>query len=86
MSLREVADQFPIDLLCQFRGFASLESFYDYHFSSQKYAEIRHVWGEIHTQSQEVFMFTRSPMVARWSLSIIHSVIQSYVVARSGRG
>ena len=28
-------------------------------------------------------VFTRSPMVARWSPSILHSFIQSYVVARS---
>ena len=27
-------------------------------------------------------VFTRSPMVARWSPSILHSFIQSYVVAR----
>ena len=28
-------------------------------------------------------VFTRSPMVARWSPSILHSFIQSYVVAWS---
>ena len=28
-------------------------------------------------------VFTRSPMVARWSPSILRSFIQSYVVARS---
>ena len=44
-SLREVADL----ILYKFRGFAGLKSFYDcFHFSSQKYTAILHVWGDIY--------------------------------------
>ena len=42
------------------------------------------VWGiYIPNLKRSPMVFTRSPMVARWSPSILRSFIQSYVVARS---
>ena len=42
------------------------------------------VWGiYIPNLKRSSVVFTRSPMVARWSPSILRSFIQSYVVARS---
>ena len=60
-----------------------------YQISSPKYTDVRHVMfgREIYIYIRNLkrysLIVTRSPMVTRWSLSILHSLIQSYVVARS---